>query len=276
MCMCNFPIIAKQRLGKHILAAIKNRYRCPSLCGPCRIKRKYAMNSSHNFLLYNVFILIRKCSTRGTAIPYPTNALLTAHVQCWSSEKLKWKQFRITASIYPFLSFCRTVTRPPLSCHIFNGNMAWWNIIHVSTLLCKTHGCIGGRNLLTNIKIILLNSSFFIIPLSTQANIWPTLPAPDDRWWYVWSSRWNDNWQGKPINSEKTCPSATLSTTNPTWPDLESKPGRSGGKPATNRLSYGTAYTDVGYPTDRNSIEGIGQKEYPIFKHRTPCPVLVT
>jgi hypothetical protein len=39
----------------------------------------------------------------------------------------------------------------------------------------------------------------------------------------------------------KTCSSATLSTTNPTRPDLESNPGRRGGKPATTRLSYGTA-----------------------------------
>jgi hypothetical protein len=39
--------------------------------------------------------------------------------------------------------------------------------------------------------------------------------------------------------SEKTCPSATLSTTNPKWRDPGSKPGRRGGKPATNRLSYG-------------------------------------
>jgi hypothetical protein len=30
---------------------------------------------------------------------------------------------------------------------------------------------------------------------------------------------WNDNWRGKPKSSEKTCLSATLSTTNPTWPD---------------------------------------------------------
>jgi hypothetical protein len=27
---------------------------------------------------------------------------------------------------------------------------------------------------------------------------------------------WNEDWQGKPKYSEKTCPSATLSTTNPT------------------------------------------------------------
>jgi hypothetical protein len=63
--------------------------------------------------------------------------------------------------------------------------------------------------------------------------------SPDDRWW-VWSSRWNENWQGKPKYSEKTCPSTTLSTTNPTWSDLGSNLGHRYGKPATNRLSYGT------------------------------------
>jgi hypothetical protein len=36
-------------------------------------------------------------------------------------------------------------------------------------------------------------------------------------------------------------PSATLSTTNPTWPDPGSNPGRRGGKPAINRLSYDAA-----------------------------------
>jgi hypothetical protein len=70
---------------------------------------------------------------------------------------------------------------------------------------------------------------------------WPIVPAPDDRWWWLWSSWWNEGWQGKPKYSEKTCPSATLSTTNPTWPGLGSNPGRRGGNPASNRLSYGTA-----------------------------------
>jgi hypothetical protein len=40
--------------------------------------------------------------------------------------------------------------------------------------------------------------------------------------------------------SEKTCPSAALSTTNPRY-SPDAKPGRRGGKPATNRLRYGTA-----------------------------------
>jgi hypothetical protein len=57
-------------------------------------------------------------------------------------------------------------------------------------------------------------------------------------WWRIW---WNEDWQGKPKYSEKTCPSATLFTTNPTWPDPGANPDRRCGKPATNRFSYGAA-----------------------------------
>jgi hypothetical protein len=57
-------------------------------------------------------------------------------------------------------------------------------------------------------------------PLGTSANIWPVYQPRmmDDR---VWSSRWNDC-QGKPNYWEKTSPSTTLSTTNPTWSDRAS------------------------------------------------------
>jgi hypothetical protein len=44
---------------------------------------------------------------------------------------------------------------------------------------------------------------------------------------------------GKPKYSEKTYPSTTLSTTNPTCLDPVLNPGRRDGKPAINRLSYG-------------------------------------
>jgi hypothetical protein len=40
---------------------------------------------------------------------------------------------------------------------------------------------------------------------------------------------------------EEILPSVTLSTTNPTWPYLDSNPDRRGEKPAINRLNYGTA-----------------------------------
>jgi hypothetical protein len=39
----------------------------------------------------------------------------------------------------------------------------------------------------------------------------------------------------------KTCPSATLSTTNPTWTHPGSNRDLRGERPATNRLSHGTA-----------------------------------
>jgi hypothetical protein len=67
--------------------------------------------------------------------------------------------------------------------------------------------------------------------LGTSATIWPVVTAPGDRWSWVWSSRWNENWQGKPKYLEKHCPSATLSTTKPKRPDLGSNSGRRGGKP---------------------------------------------
>jgi hypothetical protein len=40
----------------------------------------------------------------------------------------------------------------------------------------------------------------------------------------------------------KTDLSATLSTTNPTWADPGLKPGLYGERPATSRLSHGTAH----------------------------------
>jgi hypothetical protein len=39
----------------------------------------------------------------------------------------------------------------------------------------------------------------------------------------------------------KTYPSVTLSTINPTWSDPGSSPDLRGERPATNRLSHGTA-----------------------------------
>jgi hypothetical protein len=75
-------------------------------------------------------------------------------------------------------------------------------------------------------------------PLGTSAIYWPIVPAPGDCQDGEFGGM---NWQGKPKYSEKTCPDATLSTTNPTWPDPGLNPGRRDAKPATNRFSYGAA-----------------------------------
>jgi hypothetical protein len=96
-----------------------------------------------------------------------------------------------------------------------------------------------------------LHLNFFLISwdgvrlcsFGMSATIWPTVPVPkmDDRWRWGWSSHSNENREGKLKYLEKTCPSATLSTTNHTWPDLGSNPGHCSAKPATNCLSYGAA-----------------------------------
>jgi hypothetical protein len=39
---------------------------------------------------------------------------------------------------------------------------------------------------------------------------WPIVTASGDKWRWLWRSRWNVDWQGKPKFSEKTCPSATI------------------------------------------------------------------
>jgi hypothetical protein len=94
-------------------------------------------------------------------------------------------------------------------------------------------------------------------PLGTAATVWPIVPAPNDRRWWLWSSQWNENWQGKPMHSEKTCPSATLCTTNPTWPDPCSNPDRRGGNPTTNRLSYDTTKMYISHSLTSSEIRYI-------------------
>jgi hypothetical protein len=74
----------------------------------------------------------------------------------------------------------------------------------------------------------------------SAATVWPIVPDLDDRWRWMSSFRWNENWDGKPKCSEKTCLSASLSTANSTWPDLGLEPGRLCAKPATNRLARPT------------------------------------
>jgi hypothetical protein len=84
---------------------------------------------------------------------------------------------------------------------------------------------------------------FFIsvVGLLVLRPLWPIVPASEDRWWWLWRNWRNEDWQRKPKYSEKTCHSATLSTTNPTWLDPGLNPSRCGGKPATDLLSYGAA-----------------------------------
>jgi hypothetical protein len=75
-------------------------------------------------------------------------------------------------------------------------------------------------------------------PLGTTATNRPIVPAPGD---YDDGEIGGLMIGGETEVLEKTCPSAALSTTNPTCCPY-TNPGRRGGKPATNSLSYGTAF----------------------------------
>jgi hypothetical protein len=90
-------------------------------------------------------------------------------------------------------------------------------------------------------------------PLGMSATNWPIVPPLDDRWWWMWSTQWNENWQGKPKKSEKIFRSATSSTTNPTWCDLGSNSGCCGEKPGNNHLSNGTVFSG----TPRNLLHSV-------------------
>jgi hypothetical protein len=76
----------------------------------------------------------------------------------------------------------------------------------------------------------------------------------------------------------KTCPSATLSTTNPTSTDLGSNPGLRGARPAANRLSHGTAFGKLRNHSSHRSSLTMVSKETPVTsnldkrsRHRNSC-----
>jgi hypothetical protein len=74
-------------------------------------------------------------------------------------------------------------------------------------------------------------------PLGSSATNWTVVPAPDDRCaWRIW---WNENWQGNRSTRRKPAPMPFYPPQIPH--ELGSNPGRRGGKPAPNRLIYGTA-----------------------------------
>jgi hypothetical protein len=61
-------------------------------------------------------------------------------------------------------------------------------------------------------------------------------------WYECWERRCNDTLTEENRRTRrKTCLSATLSTTNPTWIDQSANPGLRGERPATNDLSHAMA-----------------------------------
>jgi hypothetical protein len=94
----------------------------------------------------------------------------------------------------------------------------------------------------------------------TETTYWPSVPALDHGWWWwLWSNLWNEWLAGDTEFLGENCPSAALSTINPTLLDPSSNAGRHGGWPATNRLSYGTAHSFRFIITASRSLRAICQ-----------------
>jgi hypothetical protein len=58
----------------------------------------------------------------------------------------------------------------------------------------------------------------------------------------MWSPRWNEINRGNPKTSEKNLSQCHFVHHKSHWIDLDANPGRRGKRPATNRLSHGTAF----------------------------------
>jgi hypothetical protein len=159
---------------------------------------------------------------------------------------------------------CKQIRTPSINILYMGGFESWWypaplvlrelpRLIYVNSKKNSPTHCIFVLNWVCqmwrdsvqymDVGLVFKDSLGGVSLLGMSATNWPIVPAPDDtrRWWWMWRSRWNENWHGKPKQPEENLPSATLSTTNSTRPDLASNPVRRGGKSATNRLSYGTA-----------------------------------
>jgi hypothetical protein len=68
--------VARQQLGKHVLVAKMICWKRRFLCGPCRIKGKWAINSSQKFLLFsNLHPSERRAQSRFLLSFYHTQTL---------------------------------------------------------------------------------------------------------------------------------------------------------------------------------------------------------
>jgi hypothetical protein len=134
-------------------------------------------------------------------------------------DRVKWTKFAPNLIQWPGSS--EQDKRRGTSAHdwqLFKAFAPWGNLIKLIILI----GIVGGGVQLG--------------PLGTTATNRPIVPAPGD---------YDDEEEiGGMIEGETEVLGQNLSTTNPTsCPDAN--PGRRGGKPATNRLSYGTAWSKL-------------------------------
>jgi hypothetical protein len=107
-----------------------------------------------------------------------------------------------------------------------NNSLSAVNHRHLpDTFLFRRVFCISSvLDIMTPLRVRVAQSFFFFNSHSAGGGTESTRHAgrwmayctcPGWLWWW-WRILWNEDWQGKPKYSEKTCPRTTLPTTNPT------------------------------------------------------------
>jgi hypothetical protein len=189
--------------------------------------------------------------------------LLTAVLSCDTSAA--WTCFTLynTRKWLYFLSLCAIVFRSPPASHLYSSNGQW-----SSQLFWVYYK-------LRNSTLFFLLKAWWVRPKRGCLLTLAYYAFP--RWYELEERRWNDILTRENRRTlRKTCPSATLSTTNPTWIDLVANPGFRGERPATNDLSHGTAqshaYFYVFFST--NNIKGHTESNLQLFISLKTCRLL--
>jgi hypothetical protein len=92
-----------------------------------------------------------------------------------------------------------------------------------------------------------LNYYYYLCCYGLRLSLWNwasnrTIAYPLNDTRFNMGQQWNDADRRNQRTRRETCPSATLSTINPTWAALGANPDLQGEKPKTNHLSHGSAY----------------------------------
>jgi hypothetical protein len=137
----------------------------------------------------------------------------------WTPEPV-WTTF-INSNQFSYCCYCNSSVHaifPPLSIHllVYVSNLSFFNLV------CEAIGTEATPGLLCQPRVIVK----MIVEKQIECRLTGEIEV-----------------LGENLPQRHFCPSQ-----NPTWPDPGLNPGRRGGKPATNRLSYGAAFSNLFYP----------------------------
>jgi hypothetical protein len=123
--------------------------------------------------------------------------------------------------------------------HVMADSFSFSTVVRSLFLMCFIH-----KNNLSHEQFFFLKVEVGLVPKPGCLLTLAYCAFP--RWYGFGERRWNDILTGENRRTRrKTCPTATLFTTNHTWVDPGANPGLRGERPAINDLSHGTAKSSL-------------------------------